>query len=104
MDNAVTLACQLESIESAQRTLQTAKQMAIPSEDTSGGTNAATASGKSYQELAAQVTSLMQRLDSLLKKEHDSKYSRRANCWNYGNPRHVHVEIVHSDALVTLTG
>ena len=42
LDNVVTLACQLELIESAQRTLQTAKQVAVPTEDTSGGTNAAT--------------------------------------------------------------
>ena len=103
MDNAVTLACQLETIESVQRTLQTAKQMAIPSEDTSGGTNAATASGRSCQELAAQVTSLMQRLDSLLKKEHDSKYSRRAIAGTVEG-QDMCIEIVHSDALVTLTG
>ena len=72
-DGAVTLACQLESIESAQRMLQTAKQVGIPSEDTTRGINAATASGNSsYQELSAQVTSLTQRLDSLLKQEHQT--------------------------------
>ena len=33
-DGAVTLACQLESMESAQRMLQTAKHVETPSEDT----------------------------------------------------------------------
>eukprot|EP00731_Ephydatia_muelleri_P023225 Em0015g808a len=89
-DGAVTLACQLESIESAQRMLQTAKQVGTPSEDTTRGINAATASGNSsYQELAAQVTSLTQRLDSLLKPEHRTKYSRRVNCWHCRKPGHV---------------
>ena len=91
-DGAVTLACQLESIErSAQRMLQTAKQVGTPSEDTTRGINAASASGNSgsYQELAAQVTSLTQRLDSLLKQEHQTKYSRRVNCWHCKKPGHV---------------
>ena len=87
-DGAVTLACQLESIESAQRMLQTAKLVGTPSEDTTRGINAATASGnsESYQELAAQVTSLTQRLDSLLKQ---TKNSRRVNCWHCKKPGHV---------------
>ena len=74
-DGAITLACQLESIESAQRMLQTAKLVGTPSKDTTRGINAATASGNSgsYQELATQVTSLMQRFDSLLKQEHQTK-------------------------------
>ena len=90
-DGAVTLACQLESIESAQRMLQTAKQVGTPSEDTTRGINAAMASGNSgsYQELAAQVTSLTQRLDSLLKQEHQTKNSRRVNCWHCKKPGHV---------------
>ena len=88
---AVTLACQLESIESAQGMLQTAKQVGTPSEDTTRGINAATASGnsRSYQELATQVTSLTQWLDSLLKQEHQTKYSRRVNCWHCRKPGHV---------------
>ena len=51
-DGAVTLACQLESIESAQRMLQTAKQVGTPSEDTTRGINAATAIDDALDTLA----------------------------------------------------
>ena len=90
-DGAVTLGCQLESIESAQHMLQTVKQVGTPSDDITRGINAATANGNSgsYQELAAQVTSLTQQLDRLLEQEHQTKYSRRVNRWHCRKPGHV---------------
>ena len=85
LDDAVTLATQLEAVELAQRSLQTMKLTAGVSDHTSDR-HTAGASGDNYQELVAQVRSLSQQLGKLRADSGETGANKRGACWKCGRP------------------
>ena len=87
LDDAVTLATQLEAVELAQRSLQTTKLTTGVSDHTSDR-HTAGASGDHYQELVAQVRSLSQQLGRLHADSGETGENKRGACWKCGRPGH----------------
>eukprot|EP00731_Ephydatia_muelleri_P006912 Em0003g1160a len=88
LDAAVELACRLESVESAQSSFQTAKVVAGVTE-TRDGSEEGAQPGSGYQDLVAQVKSLLHQLDTLRRGKQTGPRSFRGPCWECGKPGHV---------------